>query len=82
MKINIQHKLKRALIIGSWVLSIAGMIVLLGFANYKQVNAVCKNVFVTVNEGEGSREIRQNVDFNIDILSLNLGLAYYFGSKR
>ena len=36
----------------------------------------------TVNEGEGSREIRQNVDFNIDILSLNLGLAYYFGSKR
>ena len=36
----------------------------------------------TVNEGEGSREIRQNVDFNIDLLSLNLGLAYYFGSKR
>ena len=36
----------------------------------------------SVNEGEESREIRQNVDFNIDILSLNLGLAYYFGSKK
>jgi cell division protein FtsQ len=65
LKINIQHKLKRALIIGSWVLSIAGMIVLLGFANYKQVNAVCKNVFVTVNEGEG----HDFVDGN-DILQL------------
>lgn len=65
MKINIQHKLKRALIIGSWILSIAGMIVLLGFANYKQVNAVCKNVLVTVNEGEG----HDFVDGN-DILQL------------
>lgn len=36
----------------------------------------------SVNEGENSREIRQNVDFNIDILSLQLGLAYYFGSKK
>ncbi|WP_075349156.1 hypothetical protein [Algoriphagus marinus] len=35
-----------------------------------------------VNDGVKSREIRQNVDFNIDLLSLNLGLAYYFGSKR
>lgn len=35
-----------------------------------------------VNDGVESREIRQNVDFNIDLLSLNLGLAYYFGSKR
>jgi cell division protein FtsQ len=65
LKINIQHKLKRALIIGSWILSIAGMIVLLGFANYKQVNAVCKNVLVTVNEGEG----HDFVDGN-DILQL------------
>ena len=53
MKINIQHKLRRIIIIGSWVLSVAGLIVLLGFANYKHVNAVCKNVVVTVNEGEG-----------------------------
>lgn len=35
-----------------------------------------------VNEDEPSQEIRQNVDFNIDLLSLQLGLAYYFGSKR
>ena len=65
MKINIQHKLRRVIIIGSWVLSVAGLIVLLGFANYKQVNAVCKNVVVTVNEGEG----HDFVDGN-DILQL------------
>ncbi|NJN26360.1 MAG: hypothetical protein HC819_10460 [Cyclobacteriaceae bacterium] len=35
-----------------------------------------------VNENEPSQEVRQNVDFNIDLLSLQLGLAYYFGSKR
>ncbi|WP_439182722.1 hypothetical protein [Carboxylicivirga taeanensis] len=34
------------------------------------------------NEGPLSREVRQNVNFNIDILSLELGLAYYFGSKK
>ena len=36
----------------------------------------------TVNEGEPSRDIRQNVDFSIDILSLQLGLAYNFRSKK
>jgi hypothetical protein len=36
----------------------------------------------SVNEGEPSREIRQNVDFNIDIFSLQLGLAYNFGSRK
>jgi hypothetical protein len=36
----------------------------------------------SVNEEEDSRVIQQNVDFNIDILSLQLGLAYYFGSKK
>ncbi len=65
MKINIQHKLRRVIIIGSWVLSVAGLIVLLGFANYKQVNAVCKNVVVTVNEGEGHDFVDRN-----DILQL------------
>jgi len=35
-----------------------------------------------VNEDEPSQEIRQNVDFNIDLLSLQLGLAYYIGSKK
>jgi hypothetical protein len=36
----------------------------------------------SVNEEEDSRVIQQNVDFNIDILSLELGLAYFFGSKK
>jgi len=33
----------------------------------------------TVNGIEESSITRQNIDFKIDILSLNLGLAYYFG---
>lgn len=65
MKINMQQKLRRALIIGSWVLSVAGLIVLLSFVNYKQVNSVCKNVIVTIDEGEG----HDFVDGN-DILQL------------
>ncbi|MFM7017074.1 MAG: cell division protein FtsQ/DivIB [Bacteroidota bacterium] len=65
MKINIQHKLKRIIIISSWVLSIAGMLVLLGFVNYKQTNTICKNVIVAINEGEG----HDFVDGN-DILQL------------
>lgn len=36
----------------------------------------------SVNDSDDSREIRQNVDFNINLLSLQLGLAYYFGSKK
>ncbi|MCV9386278.1 hypothetical protein [Reichenbachiella ulvae] len=32
-----------------------------------------------VDKMDESKEIRQNVDFNINILSLQLGLAYYFG---
>ncbi len=35
-----------------------------------------------VDENEPSQEVRQNVDFNIDLLSLQLGLAYYIGSKK
>lgn len=35
-----------------------------------------------VNGVEQSKEVRHNVDFNIDILSLQLGLAYYFGSAK
>jgi hypothetical protein len=34
-----------------------------------------------VNNGPESKEIRQNVDFNINLLSLKLGLAYYIGAK-
>jgi hypothetical protein len=35
-----------------------------------------------INGVEQSRDVRNNVDFNIDILSLNLGLAYYFGAGK
>jgi hypothetical protein len=36
----------------------------------------------TVNGTDESRVVRQNVDFNIDLLSLDLGLAYYFGGRK
>ena len=36
----------------------------------------------TVNGIEESSEVRNNVDFNINLLSLDLGLAYYFGAKK
>lgn len=36
----------------------------------------------TTNDIDDSRKVRQNVDFNINILSLDLGLAYYFGAKK
>ena len=34
------------------------------------------------NNGPESRQVRQNVDFNINLLSLELGLAYYFGANK
>lgn len=34
------------------------------------------------NDGSPSREVRQNVDFKINLLSMDLGLAYYIGSKK
>jgi len=36
----------------------------------------------SVDGGEPSKDIRQNVDFKIDVLSLQFGLAYNFGSKK
>lgn len=36
----------------------------------------------TINGVEESRDIRHNVDFNINILSMRLGLAYYFVGKN
>ena len=36
----------------------------------------------TTNESEESKVTTHNVNFNIDLLSLNLGLAYYFGAKK
>ena len=53
------------------------------FAFEVQLNLMGYNLDVidkTVNGTDKSREVRQNVDFKIDILSLDLGLAYYFGS--
>lgn len=36
----------------------------------------------TVNNTEASKRTTQNVDFEINILSLQLGLAYYFGAGK
>lgn len=35
-----------------------------------------------INGVEQSKDVRNNMDFNIDILSLKLGLAYYFGANK
>ena len=35
-----------------------------------------------INGVEQSKDVRNNIDFNIDILSLKLGLAYYFGANK
>ncbi len=51
------------------------------FAFEVQLNLLGYDLRITekkIDEEDPSREIRQNVDFNIDILSLELGLAYYF----
>lgn len=36
----------------------------------------------TKNDVEESSKVRQNIDFNINLLTLKLGLAYYFGRKH
>lgn len=36
----------------------------------------------TVNEIDKSKDVRQNVSFEIDILSLQMGLSYYFGATK
>ncbi|WP_321369630.1 hypothetical protein [uncultured Draconibacterium sp.] len=36
----------------------------------------------STNDGPESKQVRQNVDFNINLLSLELGLAYYFGADK
>ncbi len=51
------------------------------FAFEVQLNLLGYNLDIidkTVNGVDESRQVRQNVDFKIDILSLELGLAYYF----
>jgi hypothetical protein len=55
------------------------------FALEVQLNVLGYDLSVTdktTNGIEDSRTVRQNVDFNINILSLDLGLAYYFGTKK
>lgn len=37
---------------------------------------------LTQDDGPESKEVEQKIDANIDLLSLQLGLAYYFGSKK
>lgn len=36
----------------------------------------------SINGVDGAQQLTQNVDFKIDILSLKLGLAYYFGASN
>jgi hypothetical protein len=55
------------------------------FAFEVQLNLIGYDLAVTqqtVNDGPASREVDQKIDAKIDILSLNLGVAYYFGSKK
>jgi hypothetical protein len=55
------------------------------FAFEVQLNVVGYDLMVSqqsVNNDEPAREVDQKIDANINILSLNLGLAYYFGSKK
>jgi len=55
------------------------------FAFEVQLNLIGYDLAVTqqiVNDEAESREVDQRIDAKIDILSLNLGLAYYFGSKK
>ena len=55
------------------------------FALEVQLNLIGYDLAVTqqtVNDDAESREVNQKIDANINILSLQLGLAYYFGPKK
>jgi len=55
------------------------------FAFEVQLNVLGYDLMVTQqtkNEEIESREIEQKIDANIDLLSLQLGIAYNFGSKK
>lgn len=52
------------------------------FAFEVKLNVLGYSLKVTdteINNTEHSRKIRHNVDFNLNLLSLDMGLAYYFG---
>jgi hypothetical protein len=36
----------------------------------------------TINDKVTSEDIRHNIDFKLNLLSMRLGLAYYFGNKK
>ena len=55
------------------------------FAFEAQLNVLGYDLVVseqTTNENESARVIDQRIDANINLLSLRLGLAYYFGTKK
>lgn len=55
------------------------------FAFEVQLNLIGYDLSVTqktVNDNPKAREVNQKIDANINILSLQLGVAYYFGSKK
>lgn len=55
------------------------------FAFEVQLNVLGYDLLVTrltQNDENESKETQQKIDANIDLLSLQLGLAYYFGSKK
>jgi hypothetical protein len=55
------------------------------FAFEVQINVLGYDVSIketTKNGTDESRDVRQNVSFNIDILSMDLGLSYYFNRKK
>ncbi|MBE0639378.1 MAG: DUF481 domain-containing protein [Bacteroidales bacterium] len=55
------------------------------FAFQVQLNLIGYDLAVlqqSTNNGPESRRVDQKVDAKIDLLSLNLGLSYYFGSKK
>ena len=55
------------------------------FALEVQVNVLGYDLVVseqTVNDNAPARKVDQKIDANINLLSLKLGLAYYFGTKK
>lgn len=55
------------------------------FAFEIQLNVAGYQLSITDSEIDGvdqSRDVRQNINLKIDLLTLNLGLAYYFGASN
>ncbi|HEY9113332.1 MAG TPA: hypothetical protein VIN10_01445 [Bacteroidales bacterium] len=55
------------------------------FAFEAQLNVIGYDLLVSeqsVNDNAPARKVNQQIDANINLLSLKLGLAYYFGTKK